>query len=1297
MTTFIKEIQFRGFKSFGDQFVSVKMGKGFTCVVGPNGSGKSNIIDGLCFALGRLSKKTMRAENLKDLIFVGTKTKKPANRAEVTIVFDNSENTFPGFPGEDLAISREVSDKGKGTYRLNGKRVTREEILMNLALANVDPDGFNFILQGKIVELTHMSPDDRRQFIEDLVGLQKFDEEKAAALRELEKADQDLVKFEAIFQEVARQLKAVEKEKNDALRWLELDNTIKELNARLVALNIKKLRDEEEQVLIFISETKKKIEELADEITTCSNDIDRETSVMNELTRELETYELNRNDLETKISNMRSDLSSKKTELKILSESMEKLQERKRLLEEKQEKLGAGETYDQLLAATQEEMDALAIQMAKTRSDIQDKENMEKKLEGEITIFQQELNAFNKKLNAASSSKSSLETELKLTKERLVKAENKKVSLEKDLAKLLKDKNDNVDEAMAAADKEAREIQGEIDQVKLELKKETQKQKNFETEINQLRSQVAKFDQQIADQKSKVQIAKSQQEIFGKQVHDIKRETKTMELNKVKFDEEIQRLTKEVQKTKDQLAAKTKLIDDLKQERDNVQKNLEDSQKEYEGVEEEIFALMSNLELLTDNYSIGVSTLNAEAQATGMDAVENSMQDFKLYIMDLVEMIETVKNMVEESKKEELKDAFMSLDMFLENYEDGLGSLKTEIQDKINGLVQSNSEEFSSYLQGIMDFMSTVHIALRKLKMTRNAELIGALHELDNKKSALQDDYNATNVAKTKLEGELKQATLEFKNIEAKMKAADTQVADLEKNIQDKNKGIEEAEAKAATLVTEKDGVNQKIEEKNKIKDEFWELSNRLNQDIEEKNKLLQGVQDRIRGLQTVQKLIRDIGEQETEITESTQKIASNTEKIAVLEKDIKDIEDAKVQKEKDTQDVRKQKDAVSQEQRDLRTKAEEENKLLQAKQRRHGQLAAMIQRAKEIGDMDEELDGNARALDEGDKAVASMAEQAKVLDARKAEVVEHIGKLNGSKQSVWERQKDLQEQLTKLNTAMGTSTNKLSNFEARKDEIGVKIEDLYEQSKEFGTLPQVLEGWTETGIKGDIAKASDEKRILEPVNLKSIEQYEVVKNRFDDIDLRRQSLQRERKAILENIERIELEKTRQFMRAFNEINLHFSEIFTKLSPGGIAKMLLENPAKPFEGGIVIEARPRGKKITSIESLSGGEKTLVALSFIFSVERFQPAPFYIMDEIDAALDGPNVHRVSMLIQEFSKSSQFIVISHREENIVNADKIYGVSMKDSITDIFSIKMEEMEAIDEARTMDDLLDEEDGAAG
>ncbi|MFX1501857.1 MAG: AAA family ATPase, partial [Promethearchaeota archaeon] len=136
--THIKKISMSGFKSFGDRTVTIRLSSGFTCIVGPNGAGKSNIIDALCFALGRLSKKTMRAKSLEDLIFAGSRGKNPSQRASVTLFFDNSDNVFPGGT-EDFQITRTIKKGGAGGYKMNGQKSTRQQILNALAAANVDP------------------------------------------------------------------------------------------------------------------------------------------------------------------------------------------------------------------------------------------------------------------------------------------------------------------------------------------------------------------------------------------------------------------------------------------------------------------------------------------------------------------------------------------------------------------------------------------------------------------------------------------------------------------------------------------------------------------------------------------------------------------------------------------------------------------------------------------------------------------------------------------------------------------------------------------------------------------------------------------------------------------------------------------------------------------------------------------------------------------------------------------------------------------------------------------------------
>jgi chromosome segregation protein len=332
-----------------------------------------------------------------------------------------------------------------------------------------------------------------------------------------------------------------------------------------------------------------------------------------------------------------------------------------------------------------------------------------------------------------------------------------------------------------------------------------------------------------------------------------------------------------------------------------------------------------------------------------------------------------------------------------------------------------------------------------------------------------------------------------------------------------------------------------------------------------------------------------------------------------------------------------------------------------------------MKSREVEIQQTLDEIDEIDVSIGEIDTEIQELYQKVSEKEEERSGKIEEISKITAERDDSWEKQKQLRDELSEITAQLSKETANLETSKNIQAGITDKIEELFEQSKEYGSIPPVPAKETVASLTDKITKTKNEKTALEPVNLKAIEQYDEVRERFDEIDMRRQTLQRERKAILDAIERIELEKTRTFMKAYHEINRHFSATFQKLSPGGSAKMILERPDKPFEGGIQIEARPRGKKISSLDILSGGEKTLVALSFIFAVQTQFPAPFYVMDEIDAALDGPNVHRVSNVIKEFADQSQFLVISHREENIMNSEMIYGVSQTDGLTSIFSVDL------------------------
>ena len=145
-------------------------------------------------------------------------------------------------------------------------------------------------------------------------------------------------------------------------------------------------------------------------------------------------------------------------------------------------------------------------------------------------------------------------------------------------------------------------------------------------------------------------------------------------------------------------------------------------------------------------------------------------------------------------------------------------------------------------------------------------------------------------------------------------------------------------------------------------------------------------------------------------------------------------------------------------------------------------------------------------------------------------------------------------------------------------------------------------------------------------------------------------------------------------MATFTILNQNFIRIFTSLSPKGEAFLEIEDEEKLFESGVAIKVRLTGKKFMDIRSLSGGEKTMTALSFLFAVQEHEPAHFYILDEVDAALDKHNSEKLAKLVRAYCKNAQYIVVSHNDAVISEADTLYGVSMNEhGITKVTSLKV------------------------
>ncbi len=258
-----------GFKSFPKK-TEIPFTPEINCVLGPNGSGKSNITDALCFVLGRLSAKSMRAEKSSNLIFMGTKQFAPSKEAFVELIFDNSDNVF-SIPEKEVSIKRTIRKNSPGVYYINNQAKTRQEILSLLAQAGIDPNGFNIILQGEIQDFVNMHNEERRKVIEEVSGISVYESRKQKSIKELEKTDEKLKEVVAILRERTAYLNNLEKERQQALKFQKFEKQVKDLKASIISYDLKSRQKQKQKILSEIDSNVKEAEKIKNKIISVQN------------------------------------------------------------------------------------------------------------------------------------------------------------------------------------------------------------------------------------------------------------------------------------------------------------------------------------------------------------------------------------------------------------------------------------------------------------------------------------------------------------------------------------------------------------------------------------------------------------------------------------------------------------------------------------------------------------------------------------------------------------------------------------------------------------------------------------------------------------------------------------------------------------------------------------------------------------------------------------------------------------------------------------------------------------------
>ncbi|MGC8725058.1 MAG: chromosome segregation protein SMC [Thermoplasmata archaeon] len=275
------------------------------------------------------------------------------------------------------------------------------------------------------------------------------------------------------------------------------------------------------------------------------------------------------------------------------------------------------------------------------------------------------------------------------------------------------------------------------------------------------------------------------------------------------------------------------------------------------------------------------------------------------------------------------------------------------------------------------------------------------------------------------------------------------------------------------------------------------------------------------------------------------------------------------------------------------------------------------------------------------------------------------LSKLDESYQQISRKMEGIDQEIKELTAKIKYYDNELTSKKLVLDTMQRKVEETETEINKAQLELDVVANESLTNMSMSaldqlISEHEKELNNFGNVNMKAIEEYAEIESTVKSLKESMSKMEEEIKGIEKVVEEVNKHKKERFMETFNQINKNFIELYSQLSMGGSAELMLENSDDVFEGGLIIKAKPVGKKVLRLEALSGGEKSLVALTFIMAIQKFEPSPFYVLDEVDMFLDAVAAERVAKMISSISKNIQIIMISLRKASLKETDKIYGIT-------------------------------------
>ncbi len=1141
----LSQIRLCGFKSFVDPTVLLFPGNRVG-VVGPNGCGKSNVIDAVRWVMGESSAKTLRGAAMADVIFNGSAHRKPADFAEVELVFGEAElEQFPGM-GE-IGIKRKLTKDGKSSYYLNGVVCRRKDITEIFLGTGLGPRSYSIIEQGMISRFIEAKPEELRIFLEEAAGISRYKERRRETELRIEHTRENMQRLSDVRLELDKQLEKLRRQAKAAERYQQIKEAERVLKGQLLAMRWKGFNDEIEKQEYLMKNHQDMFQQLA--------------AAFAEVDAALHQHRAELPPTNARLNAAQEQFYSHQNELDRIEQNL----------------AHSREWRDQLDVGLAEAQHALAQARAELADDGAQAE------------------ALTEELAAA-------EYTLEESGERL----------------------ESLQYALEQSQQQAQARQTEWETFQRRLAEPEQR-----IQVEQTRAQ--NLEQRLAHNRARLQ--RLNEENSGLDVDAMQGTLEALQLQAVEAEEAVENLRMELETCRQGLRDATETIDRLNR-----------ALHEKQATQRQIQGRLAALEALQESaLGKGDNDVASWLRQRGFDENTPRLAQVLRVEPGWERAVETVLGQrVEALCLNDLNDLISRMDALPQGRVmamDTRQAINAPLPDALSAKAHC-PWPIASLLSGVFTaetpgqaYTRRAHLAAHESVITPQGLWLGHNWLIINE----DIDERAGVFAREQDMRQLRDQADALERALAELQEQLAQSKDMAR-IHEQRQGLVEAQLRNSQqahmrLQTERSAQQARTEQ----------LSSRARHILAEHRELTQQVQADEEALQLALAAIDDAHLALEEMQAQTQELDQSREQLR------RNVEQQRRQWEL----ARDQHHQITSRQQAARA---EQARVLQNVSRLHDRVAQLEEKQYELQN---ELDRQ-QPLDEWESQRDEFSIQRETLELAVNEAREQVAHLNETIRAEEHQLKDLENQLQSFRSLLEDARLGHQGNLVRRQTVEEQLaEQEYQIEGVLATLPaEATIGAWEEGL-ADLEKKAAK---LGSINLAALEECQEQAERKRYLDEQYADLEQAMASLEQAIASIDAETRTRLLQTLNQVNSNFQRLFPTLFGGGEAS-LAPTSEDLLSAGIQIMARPLGKRNSTIHLLSGGEKALTAVALVFSIFELNPAPFCLLDEVDAPLDDTNVSRFSNLVRKMAETVQFIFITHNKVAMEMAEQLIGVTMSE----------------------------------